>query len=165
MGDAGKAVTRRPPGSGHLAARLLLLFVLLPTLAFGAVVHEDQLRQREVAIARGLRCTVCQGESVAESNAGIARDMRKLIRAKLAAGESPQQIRRYFVDRYGDFILLKPPFDALGAFLWIAPFALILILGVIAYGFLRRRPFGRRPAYPELSAEDEARVQAARRED
>ncbi|HET9123180.1 MAG TPA: cytochrome c-type biogenesis protein, partial [Acidiferrobacteraceae bacterium] len=133
--------------------------------ASAAVVHEDPLRAREVAIARQLRCTVCQAESVAESNAGIARDMRKLIRQKLAEGQSNQQIIHYFVARYGDYILLKPRFDRLGAILWVGPVALLLLLGAVAYGFLRRRTGVPGPQYPGLSDEDAARVRAAQKSD
>ncbi|MHB1528223.1 MAG: cytochrome c-type biogenesis protein [Acidiferrobacteraceae bacterium] len=152
----------------HGRALLAPVLVLIPLLAFAAaptVVHENVLHKREIAIAQQLRCTVCQGESVAESNAGIARDMRRLIRQKLAAGESSQQIMDYFVHRYGDFILLKPRFDALGSFLWIAPIVLFVVLSGVAYGFLRRRPTSKRSVAPVLSPEDAARVQAARRDE
>lgn len=143
-------------------ARVLFVGLLLGPWARANVVHENPLRQREIAIARQLRCTVCQAESVAESNAGIARDMRKLIRQKLAQGESPQQIVQYFVNRYGDYILLKPRFDRLGAVLWVTPFALAVLLGLVAYAFLRRRRPSPSAAYPQLSPEDEARVRSAR---
>ena len=142
-----------------------LIVILATPGAHAAVVHQDPLREREVAIARQLRCTVCQAESVAESNAGIARDMRKLIRQKLAEGQSNAQIIHYFVARYGDYILLKPRFDRLGAILWVAPVALLLLLGAVAYGFLRRRSAVSGPQYPQLSAEDEDRVRAAQRRD
>lgn len=162
--------TRCQVTSYRMAIRRIALvaLALIPLTAWGAapvVVHENALRKREIAISEQLRCTVCQGESVAESNAGIARDMRRLIREKLAAGESKREIIGYFVHRYGDFILLKPRFDALGGILWVAPFVLAVVLSGVAYGFLRRRPARNRPAPPVLSAEDAARVQAARREE
>ncbi|MHB1951147.1 MAG: cytochrome c-type biogenesis protein [Acidiferrobacteraceae bacterium] len=153
------------PAARRIPLIVLALIPLIAAAASPVVVHENALRKREIAIARQLRCTVCQGESVAESNAGIARDMRRLIRKKLAAGESKREIIAYFVHRYGDFILLKPRFDAIGSVLWVAPVVLTVVLSAIAYGFLRRRPPGNRPAPPVLSPEDEARVQAARREE
>lgn len=92
----------------RLAALVVLWAWLAPSFA-ATVVHENAVRRQEIAIAEKLRCTVCQAESLAVSQAGIARDMRKLIRQKLRAGETPAQIRGYFVKRYGDYILLKPP--------------------------------------------------------
>lgn len=142
------------------------LWALL-TPAFGAtVVHETSIHRREVAIAKKLRCTVCQAESLAVSQAGIAQDMRKLIREKLRAGQSPAQITHYFVKRYGDYILLKPPFDPLGAILWIWPFALAAVLGGAAVMLMRRRAKAPLPpTAPELSPEDRARIEALRRQE
>ena len=135
--------------------------------AYGAtIVHESVLHRREIAIAEKLRCTVCQAESLAVSQAGIARDMRKLIREKLRAGESPDQIQAYFVKRYGDYILLKPPFDLLGAILWIWPFALFAVLGGIAIVMMRRSAHAPMPPpTPELAPEDRARIEAHTRQE
>lgn len=124
------------------------------------VVQEGPIHQQEIAIARNLRCTVCQAESLAVSQAGIARDMRKIIRQKLRQGESPAQIRAYFVARYGDYILLKPPFDARGAVLWIAPFVLAAVLGGIAWGIMRRRARAPDPPpAPELTLTERGRIE------
>lgn len=140
---------------------------LLTAPAFGAViVHESVLHRREIAIAKKLRCTVCQAESLAVSQAGIARDMRRLIREKLRAGQTPHQIIAYFVKRYGDYILLKPPFDPLGAILWIWPFALFAIFGGVALMVMRRRARAPMPApAPALGAEDRARIEALTRQE
>ncbi|MHB8252569.1 MAG: cytochrome c-type biogenesis protein [Acidiferrobacter sp.] len=134
---------------------------------FGAtIVHETVIHRREIAIAKKLRCTVCQAESLAVSQAGIARDMRKLIREKLRAGETPAQIKAYFVKRYGDYILLKPPFDPLGAILWIWPFALFAVLGGVAIVMMRRRAHAPLPpSAPELAPEDRARIEALKRQE
>jgi len=149
--------------------RLLLLGFLWAWLipALGAtIVHESTLHRREIAIAEKLRCTVCQAESLAVSQAGIARDMRKLIRQKLRAGETPAQIKAYFVDRYGDYILLKPPFDPLGAILWVWPFALVAAFGGVAIAVMRRRARAPLPpSAPELDPEDRARVEALTRQE
>ncbi len=140
---------------------------LLVAPAFGAtIVHESVLHRREIVIAKKLRCTVCQAESLAVSQAGIARDMRKLIREKLRAGESSHQIIAYFVKRYGDYILLKPPFDPLGAILWIWPFALFAVFGGVALVVMRRRARAPMPLpAPELGVEDRARIEALTRQE
>ncbi len=145
----------------------LVVLMVLASPAWGVtVVHESVLHRREIAIAKKLRCTVCQAESLAVSQAGIARDMRKLIRQKLRAGETPAQIRAYFVKRYGDYILLKPPFDPLGAILWIWPFALAAAFGGVAIAVMRRRSRAPMPATaPELGPEDEARIEALTRQE
>ncbi len=146
---------------------LWLCLGLLVAPAFGAtVVHESMLHRREIAIAKKLRCTVCQAESLAVSQAGIARDMRKLIREKLRAGQTPHQIIAYFVKRYGDYILLKPPFDPLGAILWIWPFALFAVFGGFALVVMRRRARAPMPPpSPELGAEDRERIKALTRQE
>ncbi|HUW98274.1 MAG TPA: cytochrome c-type biogenesis protein [Acidiferrobacter sp.] len=148
------------------AAFLLCCLWVLAAPAFGAIVHESVIHRREIAIAKTLRCTVCQAESLAESQASIAQDMRKLIREKLRAGETPAQIRAYFVSRYGDYILLKPPFDPLGAILWIWPFALFAGLGGVAAVMIRRRSHAPLPPPPpELAPEDRARIEALTRQE
>jgi cytochrome c-type biogenesis protein CcmH len=87
---------------------------------------------RARALQKELRCLVCQGESIDESGAPLAADLRKLIRAHIARGESDDEIKRYLVARYGDFILMKPPFEADTYALWLAPFAVLAFGGAIA---------------------------------
>jgi cytochrome c-type biogenesis protein CcmH len=141
-------------------AFLLALFVA-PT--FAVQVTEDPLERQVLDIAKDLRCAVCQNQPVSESNADLAKDMRAIIREQLKQGKSRQEIMQYFVDRYGDYILLKPPFDYFGALLWIAPPLLILLIGGFAVGVIRHRARVAAPgSAPTLSAEDEARVRAAR---
>ncbi len=143
---------------------IALWFVLVASAAQAAVVHESPIHRQERQIASTLRCTVCQAESLAVSQAGLARDMRKLITKKLKQGETPAQIRAYFVKRYGDYILLKPPFNPLGAILWIAPFLLFLGLGGVAFVVIRRR--SRAPApppVPPLAPAEQARIDALTR--
>lgn len=87
-----------------------------------------------------LRCVVCQGQSIADSNAEIAGDMRALVRERIAAGESPEAIRAWMIDRYGEWVTYDPPFDWATAPLWLAP---LIVLGfglVLARGRFRRRP-------------------------
>jgi cytochrome c-type biogenesis protein CcmH len=93
---------------------------------------------RARALQKEFRCLVCQGESLDESNAPLAADLRRLIREHIARGESDDQITHYLVARYGDFILMKPPFDEGTWILWLAPFAVLLAGGGIAFAIVRR---------------------------
>lgn len=126
--------------------RWMSIVLLLATpLAAGAVQPDEILADPALeARARGLsaelRCMVCQNESIDESHAGLARDLRLLVRERLQAGDSDDQIRAFLVARYGDFILLKPPLKGSTLLLWAAP-ALVLLLGAGAIVIaLRRRP-------------------------
>lgn len=141
---------------------LLLLFICGPVLA--AQVSEDPLERETLAIASTLRCTVCQNQSVAESHADLARDMRQIIREQLAAGKSRKEIVDYFVARYGDYVLLKPPYEGPGVMVWLGPLVLVVVLVVSAFLYLRRRLRAPLPPPPVMSEEDAARVREARRE-
>ncbi len=141
---------------------LLLLFVAIP--AFAAQVTEDPHEREMLSIAETLRCTVCQNQSVAESDADLARDMRELIREQLAAGKSRQEIVDYFVSRYGDYVLMKPPYDGPGVLVWLGPVVLVLVLAIPAFVYLRRRLHVPMAPPPVLSAEDVARVREAQRQ-
>ena len=90
------------------------------------------------ALQKQFRCLVCQGESLDESNAPLAADLRRLIREHIARGESDAQITQYLVARYGDFILMKPPFEEDTWLLWLAPFGVLLLGGGIAFVIVRR---------------------------
>jgi cytochrome c-type biogenesis protein CcmH len=114
---------------------------------------------RAESIGHQLRCLVCQNESIEDSNADLARDIRTIIRQQVVAGQTNKQIVAYMVQRYGTFILLKPPFDAMTALLWGTPvIALLLGLGVAFAAFWRRR---RRPSSGPalLSAAERARLE------
>ena len=128
-----KATTR-------LAILLLLLFApLAGAVQPGEQLADPALEARARAISAELRCLVCQNESIDQSDADLAHDLRVLIRERLTAGDSDRQVRDYLVRRYGDFILLKPPVKPVTYLLWFGPFALI-VLGAIAIAmFLRRR--------------------------
>jgi cytochrome c-type biogenesis protein CcmH len=110
-----------------------LLAVLLIAPAYGELVREDPLEAQVRELARDLRCTVCQSESVWESNSTLARQMRELIRTRLAEGESREDVLRYMQSRYGDFILMAPPKRGLNWLLWGLPFVL-LVLGLTLLG-------------------------------
>jgi cytochrome c-type biogenesis protein CcmH len=94
---------------------------------------------RAKALMETLRCLVCQGQSITDSNAEMAGDMRSLVRTRIAAGESPESIRTWLVGRYGDYVTYDPPLSAVTAPLWIAPVMLLLAGGWIARRSLRRR--------------------------
>ena len=99
--------------------------------------------QRAEALGHQLRCLVCQNESVEESNADLARDLRRIIRQRVVAGDSDQQVMDWMVARYGNFVRLRPPFNAMTLVLWGAP--LIAVLAGLAAALIARR---RRPAAP-----------------
>ncbi len=144
---------------------LLLVSILLATPVFSAPVSEDPLERRMLDIAKDLRCAVCQNQPVSESNADLARDVRRIIREQLEAGKSREEIIAYFVERYGDFILLKPRYQGAGLVIWVLPLGFVLILGIPAFVFIRRRLRAQLPPPPELSEEDAARVREARRQE
>jgi cytochrome c-type biogenesis protein CcmH len=125
-------------------------------------VQEDPLDRQVLEIAKDLRCAVCQNQPVAESNADLAKDMRKLIRDQIQSGKSRDEIVDYFVARYGDYVLMKPPADRAGLLLWVAPPLVLAVLAFFAWLFLRRRSNLPTTSVPTLSDEDRARVRAAR---
>ncbi|MDO8706734.1 MAG: cytochrome c-type biogenesis protein CcmH [Sulfuricaulis sp.] len=146
--------------SALIGACVLLFSLTVPA----AQVTEDPLERQVLDIAKDLRCTVCQNQPVAESNSDLARDMRVIIREQIQAGKSREQITSYFVDRYGDYVLMKPPTRGSGAIVWAAPLALIVVVGVSGWVFLRRRLRPSMPPPPPLSKEDAAQVRAARKQ-
>jgi cytochrome c-type biogenesis protein CcmH len=130
----------------------MIALVLALLLALGAGPAAAQTAPRAVdeqqvyAVASELRCVVCQNLSVADSPSEMAGQMRAIVRERLAAGETPAQVRQYFVTRYGDWILLAPPRRGFTLLVWLAPLAAVLV-GVIAVGLLVRRWTSRpRPA-------------------
>jgi cytochrome c-type biogenesis protein CcmH len=154
-----------PVGEGKIAVgssgKLLLLLTLLASLAGPAlavqpdeVMKDPALETRARALSSELRCLVCQNESIDDSEAPLARDIRILIRERIGKGESNDSVRAYLVSRYGDFILLKPPFKPETLLLWLSP-VLTLGLGVAAALYARRRAPS---ATPRLSDEEEARL-------
>jgi cytochrome c-type biogenesis protein CcmH len=146
--------------------RLASLGLMLPLLAALAgpafavqpdeVMKDPALEARARALSAELRCLVCQNESIDDSEAPLARDIRLLIRGRIGEGESNAAVRAYLVSRYGDFILLKPPFKPDTLLLWLSP-GLTLGLGVAAVWFARRRA---PRVTPRLSADEEARLAA-----
>jgi len=138
--------------------RLILLALIVAAPAFAVqpneMLKDPALEARARALSAQLRCLVCQNESIDESDADLARDIRLLIRRRIVEGQSNPQIRAFLVSRYGDFILLKPPFNLSTALLWFsAPLAFLAgAFGV--WAAIRRRPA---PAAP-LNADEERRL-------
>jgi cytochrome c-type biogenesis protein CcmH len=103
-----------------------------------------------------VRCVVCQNESIDDSEAELAHDLRQLIRSQVAAGKSDAEIQAFLVSKYGDFILLKPRFNTMTAVIWVVPFA-IVVTGVTLLILRRRRSLD---PTPELSAEEQAKLKS-----
>ncbi|GAA0733521.1 hypothetical protein GCM10009106_16230 [Sphingomonas japonica] len=112
----------------------------LPPAEYANKQLADPAKEAEAAeLMATLRCIVCQGQAISDSDAEMAGDMRALVRERIAAGESADQIRAWLIARYGDYVSYDPPMSTATAPLWIAPLALLLIGGAIAARSFRRR--------------------------
>lgn len=136
------------------------LFVAIAVPAAWAVepserLGDPMLEARARAISQELRCLVCQNESIDESNAPLAHDLRLLVRKRLVAGDSDRQVLNYIVARYGVFVLLDPPFEPLTWVLWLGPPALVIGAGAVLLLRARRR---NPDAAPALTPEESARA-------
>lgn len=152
----------RPSLSGLRRLLLAVLAVsflnMTPALAVepDEILSDPALETRARHISAGLRCLVCQNQSIDDSNAPLARDLRILVRERLKAGDSDEQVLQYVEDRYGEFVLLRPPFNVSTLLLWLAPLLVLLGAIVIAFRSLRQRtaPAATSPALS--GAEEEA---------
>ncbi len=144
----------------RLALALAFSLLVIPAahaLDAAEMFDDPQLEARARDIGRELRCLVCQNESIFDSNAGLARDLRVLVRERMQAGDSDEEVVAFIADRYGDFVLLKPRVTAQTYVLWGAP-AIFLVLGtlaVFAYHQRRRKTAAAAP----LSDEDRREAQ------
>jgi cytochrome c-type biogenesis protein CcmH len=138
----------------------LALALAAPALAVqpDEILPDPGLEARARAITSELRCVVCQAESIDDSNADIARDLRLLVRERIVAGDSDAEVIDFVVARYGEFVLFRPPFNARNAALWLAGPALLLVGGGIVFAFIRRRAALPESERPPLSPEEEARL-------
>ncbi|WP_436799490.1 cytochrome c-type biogenesis protein [Rhizobium oryzicola] len=114
------------------------------------------LEARARHLSTQLRCMVCQNQSIDDSNAELAKDLRVLVRERIVAGDSDQQVIDYLVSRYGEFVLLKPRFSEKTLLLWAAPVGLLLVGGVAVFVYTRKRKTLSPAA--RLTAEEEARI-------
>jgi cytochrome c-type biogenesis protein CcmH len=129
-----------------------LLFVIIFSVC-GFAVADEALERRVTDLAHELRCLVCQNQTLADSNAPLAVDLRNQIREQLAGGASERDVREFMVARYGDFILYRPPFKATTVLLWLGPF-LLLAFGM----FILIRRLRRRAIEPRLSEAERSRA-------
>ena len=142
--------------------RLLLVLAFLSFSAGSSlavqpdeVLDNAELEARARSISTDIRCLVCQNQSIDDSNAPLARDLRLLVRERLVAGDSDAEVVNYLVDRYGEFVLLQPRFGLHTLVLWLGPFA---ILALAAFAALKwRRPAGASDSGEEALSPDEAR--------
>jgi cytochrome c-type biogenesis protein CcmH len=143
-----------------LRALLLALCLVTPVMALSPdeILDDPVLEQRARDISAGLRCLVCQNQSIDDSDADLAKDLRVLVRERLVAGDSDEAVRQYLVDRYGEYVLLNPRVNGHTLLLWVAAPALLLAgLGTLAVVSRRRRV-----ADAGLSAEEQAALDELR---
>lgn len=119
------------------------------------ILADSKLEARARGISAGLRCMVCQNQSIDDSNAPLARDLRLLVREQLKAGKSDDEILAYLVDRYGAFVLLRPPIEASTLILWFSPVLVFLAGGLVLIDRVRRAP---KQAVAPLSTEEQKRL-------
>jgi cytochrome c-type biogenesis protein CcmH len=141
-----------------LAVIAMLLTLSAPAFAVqpGEMLKDPVLEARARALSQQLRCMVCQNQSIDDSEAPLARDLRLLVRERLAAGDSDRQVIDFLVSRYGEFVLLKPPFEWHTALLWALPPGLLVIGGVALIVLARRRKVV--PADEPLSPAESAKL-------
>jgi cytochrome c-type biogenesis protein CcmH len=140
------------------ALTLIILYGEAAAVEPGEMLQDPVLEARARQLSQGLRCLVCQNQSIDDSNAPLAQDLRVLLRERLAAGDSDAQAVAFLVSRYGNFVLLKPPFQINTFFLWFGP-SLILLIAAVAFGrFLMTNgmPAAREPH--SFSAEEEKQL-------
>jgi cytochrome c-type biogenesis protein CcmH len=153
------------------AARRLRNLILAGMLAIGAlmpvpgqavlpdeVLSDPVLEGRARALSKNLRCLVCQNQSIDDSDADLARDLRVLVRERLKAGDTDDEVLAYLVARYGDFVLLKPPVRPATWLLWYGPLAVFFIAGIGLFVAVRRRAARPAPAPAPLDEDEKARL-------
>jgi cytochrome c-type biogenesis protein CcmH len=148
----------------HLGVALALVLLATPTLAVrpDEMLADPGLEARARALSQDLRCLVCRNENIDDSDAGLARDLRLLVRERLVAGDSDEAAMAFIVDRYGEYVLLMPTTSGSNLLLWLAGPLMLLGGGVIAWVTVRQR--AGQPEVAPLSAEDQARLAEMRRD-
>lgn len=138
---------------------LLILMLASPAMAVepSEMLNDPALEARARVISKGLRCVVCQNENIDDSNAGIAGDLRVLLRERLTAGDTDEQVVQYIVDRYGEYVLLQPRFSASNMLLWLTGPLLLVAGGIGAMVFIR----GRSKAEPEGGLDEDEQKKLA----
>jgi len=140
---------------------LILLCFVFPGAGSAKVVDETEIDQKVRAIAKTLRCTVCQTENIWESGAPLAHQMRDAIRERVVQGQSTEEIRAYFHSRYGDYIMMEPPKQGINWLIWLAPFLLLFGGGVLLWrevkGWVMKTPAPQPP--PTLDEPSRRRIE------
>lgn len=144
--------------------RHAFLILLMMLGAFSAIAQAPALDQAEIdartaAISKTLRCVVCQNQSIYDSEATLAQDMRTLVEKRVIAGDTDEEVRDYLRERYGDFVLMTPPLQSNTWLLWFGPLGLMVLAAL--WFVLRLRSKATSSNDAELSAEDRERVRAA----
>lgn len=142
--------------------RLILMLMLIAAPAFAVnpdeVLDDPALEERAREISADLRCVVCRGENIDESNASIARDLRLLVRERLVEGDSNEEVIDFVVERYGEYVLMKPTTGGANVILWWAGPVIFLLAAGGALVYLRGRSTTAEPAVEGLSADEQARL-------
>jgi cytochrome c-type biogenesis protein CcmH len=145
-----------------VAAALVALLLTGPASAATSpdeMLKDPAQESRARALGRELRCLVCQNQSIDDSDADLAKDLRRVVRERVGAGESDGQVKAFLVARYGDFVLLKPPVRPETYLLWFGPAAVLLLGGgILLVAYRGRRRGGASGAPAELSAQERARL-------
>ena len=126
----------------------------------GEALNDPALEQRARDISKELRCLVCQNQSIDDSDADLARELRLIVRERLTAGDSDAEVVAFMTDRYGDWVLLRPPFNQRTGLLWIGPGLVFAAAAVAAGLYLRRRSMATGPDSPPLTDDEKRRVAA-----
>ena len=140
-----------------LVALLLLSAFHVQAKEAAPAADDPVVEKRTMKLSSELRCLVCQNQSLAESHAGLALDLKEQVRSQIRAGRSDAEIRDYMVERYGDFVLYSPPWKSTTALLWLGPFLLLCMGTAILVSYVRRR---RARVEGDLTDEQRKRAQA-----
>lgn len=145
----------------RVIALTLALLVAMPSFAVepDEILDDPVLEERARDLSGELRCLVCRNESIDESNAELARDLRLLVRERLLAGDTDDEVIAFLVERYGEYVLLRPSTSGSSILLWLAGPLMLLIAVGVGIGYIRGRKLATDPV-EALSAEDQARLKA-----
>ncbi|QFT96184.1 Cytochrome c-type biogenesis protein CcmH precursor [Roseovarius sp. THAF8] len=142
--------------------RLVLILMLLASPLWAVqpdeILDDPVLEERAREISSGLRCLVCRNESIDDSNADLARDLRLLVRERLVAGDSDEEVIDFVVDRYGEYVLLNPVASGSNLVLWLAGPVMLILGGLLAAVYIRGRAGAKPEGEAGLSAAEEARL-------
>lgn len=147
---------------GAIRWALLALALLLSGPVFAVqpdeILADPAMEARAREISKDLRCLVCRNENIDESNADLARDLRLLVRERLVAGDSNEEVVAFIVDRYGEYVLLRPTTKGANWLLWAAGPLMLLLAVAMAWGYLRGRSKAARPQETALTADEQERL-------